>query len=291
MLYLILCVLLNSILAVLLKLYSNFNVNLFQAIIFNYWVCVITGCVFIGYMPLTYQNIQQPWYPFSIIAGVGFVFVFNIFALGTQWCGINAATIANKISLVIPFICSIYLYNEPITATSVLAILMSFPAIYYSTTQANTTTKKSDINKNTFLLLVLFMSSGFLDALMKYLEYNFLHDVSQEPILTIFIFFNAGIIGSIILIILLILKKAKFAWRNVLAGIILGIPNYFSIYFFIKMLSSNFLNSAKLIPLNNICIMLCSSAFALLIVKEKLAKKQIVGLILTIIVILLLVVK
>jgi glucose uptake protein GlcU len=80
----------------------------------------------------------------------------------------------------------------------------------------------------------------------------------------------------------------KIRLRNVFAGIILGIPNYFSIYYLLRMLNSRFLPSAALIPICNISILVGSVLVGRFIFKETLSKKNIYGIALGCIVILLL---
>jgi hypothetical protein len=51
--------------------------------------------------------------------------------------------------------------------------------------------------------------------------------------------------------------------RNIIAGICIGIPNFFSIYFLIRMLNSSFLQSSAAIPVLNIGIVVASSITAI----------------------------
>ena len=70
-------------------------------------------------------------------------------------------------------------------------------------------------------------------------------------------------------------------------GIILGIPNYFSIYFFIKLLNSHIMNSSAIIPIANIGVVVCAALAALILFKERMNKANTIGLLLGIISILL----
>ena len=83
------------------------------------------------------------------------------------------------------------------------------------------------------------------------------------------------------------MKKTKLALRNVIAGIIIGIPNFFSIYWLIRMLHSDFMQSSATIPINNIAIVITTCLMAILFFKEKLTTQRAIGLSLSIIAILL----
>ena len=85
-----------------------------------------------------------------------------------------------------------------------------------------------------------------------------------------------------------LLKKAlKIAPKNIIAGICLGIPNYFSIYFLIQALRNENLDSSTVFITNNVAILLLSTIIGVLFFKEKLIQKNWLGIILAIISILL----
>jgi multidrug transporter EmrE-like cation transporter len=133
----------------------------------------------------------------------------------------------------------------------------------------------------------LFVFSGLLDTLMKYVQFSFLDTAEVQAVYTIHCFSVAAIIGVSLVTILLLTKKAAFQWRNVIAGICLGVPNYFSIYFLIRTLNSNVMQSSAAIPVVNIGILVASSLMAILFFREKANTLRIIGLTLSIIAILL----
>ncbi len=83
------------------------------------------------------------------------------------------------------------------------------------------------------------------------------------------------------------LANFKFELKSVAAGIILGVPNYFSIFFIIKALETNILKSAQLFPVLNISNVVLTALVGLLAFKEKLNLLNVIGVLLAIISILL----
>ena len=67
----------------------------------------------------------------------------------------------------------------------------------------------------------------------------------------------------------------------------MGVPNYFSIYFFIRALHSNFLESSASIPVLNIGILAASALTAILLFKEHVNTLRIIGMVLSVVAILL----
>ncbi len=283
MIYFILVILLNTLLSVLFKIFPKYNIDTFQAIVFNYITCVITGTWYLGAMPFTTTQLHAGWLPYAIIMGIAFISVFNLIGYCTKTIGITATTISNKLSLIIPVIISIIAYNETSTTLRIIGILLAIPAVYFSSKK----TEKAEKQNSWKLIALLFLLSGLLDSFVKFVETTFLNNTEDQAYFTIYVFSTAAIIGMGILIQNLIRKKNKFAFKNIVAGCILGIPNYFSIYFFIKLLNSHIMNSSAIIPIANIGVVVCAAIAALFLFKERMNKVNTIGLLLGIAAILL----
>ncbi len=283
MFYLIATILLNTVLSVIFKILPRYKVDVLQAIVVNYWVCVLTGSMSIGGQPFNSNGVQQTWFPWALITGACFIMLFNLIAYRTRVDGITTTTIANKLSLVIPVLLAIILYKEHDGLYSILGIILALPAVYL------TSRAKKEDNKPATLgwLALLFMGSGLLDALLNYIQHGYLPTAADESLFTIYTFAAAGSIGAVLIIILFVLKRVQLRWRNVLAGICIGIPNYFSIYYFIRLLHSGFLQSSAAIPVNNMGVLVVSTLAALLLFREKITLLRFIGLVLSVTAILL----
>ncbi|RYD57065.1 MAG: DMT family transporter [Sphingobacteriales bacterium] len=283
MLYLILTIALNVVLFVLFKLFSKYSIDSLQAIVFNYLTCVVTGSMLLGKFPVSAASPSQPWFWWAVAMGAMFISLFNLIGRRTREDGITTTTIANKLSLVIPVIFSVWLYHEEMNAMKIAGILLALPAVYFTAH-----VKGEDAKPKSILWpALLFVGSGLLDTLVKYVEQSYLATNEAQTAYTVHVFLSAFIIGFILLVVLKLMGRPEFAFRNIVAGVILGVPNYFSIYFFIKFLHSGFLDSSAAIPVNNIGIVLLSTVVAILFFKEKETPQRIFGLVLSIIAILL----
>lgn len=283
MFYLIATVLLNVIISALFKVFPKYKIEMLQAIVANYCVCVITGCVFIGYAPINVSVVHETWFPWALLMGFGFICIFNLLGYCTRIDGITTTTIANKLSLVIPAVFSVFLYGDRVGMGKVIGIALAFPAVYF------TTRVKGEDNKhqNLFWPALLFIGGGLLDTLMKFVQFHFLTSPESQAVYSIYCFATACTLGIVLVSVLLLLKKIEFQWRNIVAGICMGIPNYFSIYYLIRMLNSNFLQSSAAIPVLNIGIVVASALMAIFIFREKANMLWITGLVLSVIAILL----
>lgn len=289
MLYLLLTIALNAYLFVAFKIFERFKIDTLQAIVVNYWTCVATGSISLGHFPVSAESFSMPWIGWAALMGASFISIFNLIAYCTKADGITTTTIANKLSMVIPAGFALWLYAERLNWTKGLGILIAFPAVYLSTRV------KSEAGRKPNLLLpaVLFAGSGLLDTLVNFVSKRFftggdrLQNAAGQNVFLIHTFSAAGTLGALLVAYLLITGKRAFAWKNVLAGIVLGVPNYFSIYYLFQLLASGFLPGSAAIPVNNIGIVLAASLTAMLVFGERANAGRIVGMLLSIAAILL----
>jgi drug/metabolite transporter (DMT)-like permease len=278
MFYLIATILLNVLISVFFKLFPKYNIYTLQAIVANYCVCVITGSLFTGHIPFTGGSLHADWMPWALFMGIGFISIFNLLGYSTRVDGITTTTIANKLSLVIPVVFSLIVYKEHAGIGKITGILLAFPAIYL------TAHAQGDDNKPQSLLppLLIFVGGGMLDTLTNYIQLHFLGNVKTQAAFTTTCFASAGTIGVTLITVLVILGKTTIKLRNIIAGICLSVPNYFSIYFFIRMLNSNVLQSSASIPVLNIGILAASALTAIALFREHVNILRIIGLALSV---------
>jgi len=270
MFFLIGSIILTSYLTLSFKVTERLHINTFQAIVFNYLSCVITGSLFNGHFPVNAAATQQPWFPWALLMGIVFIATFNIVGFTTQQLGVSVASVANKLSLVIPFIFSVFLYKEAVTVLKLAGIILALIAVYLTVKPEN---NPDGEKANKWLLglpLLLFAGSGLLDTLIKYTEQRFL-DGSNNNDFLVTAFTSAATIGLIILIILVVAGKQKFDYKAMLAGAAIGFPNYFSIWCLMVVLKQYAGNSSAVIPINNMGIVLFSALAAWLLFKERLS--------------------
>lgn len=283
MIYLIGSIVLTSYLTLSFKACERYGVNVFQAIVFNYITCVITGSIVNGAFPIHAENIQTPWFGWAMIMGAMFVSIFNIVAITAQKNGVAVASVANKLSLIIPVVLSVYLYNETVAGWKAMGVALALVAVVltcYTTAEKGNTVQQ---NKWVYLLpLVLFISSGLLDALINHVQLTYVTTENNNDYL-VSSFFSAATIGSLILLIQLIRRKQVFVWKNLLAGVLIGIPNYFSIWCLVHFLQESSWQTSASIPVNNMGIVLFSAVVAWILFKERLTKINWLGILLSIV--------
>lgn len=290
MLYLLGSILLTSYLTLAFKVCERYRISIFQAIIFNYITCVVTGSFVNGSFPVNSEVTGTPWFRWACVMGVLFVSIFNIVGITTQKIGVAVASVANKLSLIIPVVLSVYLYGERVSGWKAAGVGLALVAVVL--TCYSNTNKPATVNEGhprsladrliPLLPVVLFIGSGLLDALINHVQKNYVNEENKNAYL-ISGFLSAAVIGSSILLIQYIRGKQVFEWKNLLAGIIIGIPNYFSIWCLVRFLKNSPWQSSASIPMNNMGIVLFSAVAAWLLFRERLSKVNWAGIILSMI--------
>jgi uncharacterized membrane protein len=90
-------------------------------------------------------------------------------------------------------------------------------------------------------------------------------------------------IGGVVLLWKLVAGKERLDPRAVGMGMLIGIPNYFSLWCLVRVLKLNAGNSSSVIPIINMGIVLFSTLIAAFFLQERLSKINVWGIVLSII--------
>lgn len=279
MIFLLLSILASTALFVIFKLFDLFKINTLQAIVVNYAFAALTGIfAFEGTLSISTITTSN-WFLGAVILGLLFISVFNVMALTAQRNGISVASVAGKMSVIIPILFGIVVYKELANTQKVIGILLALVAVFLTSVKLKS---NIDLKKGLLLPVLLFLGSGIIDTSVKYIETTYLQNEGFELFLAT-IFSVAFIIGLGFIIFQIIKGTFNFKLKNILGGIILGFINYLSMHFLIKALQYKGLESSSLFTINNVAIVALSTLIGLAFFKEKLDTKNWIGITLAIV--------
>ena len=132
MIYIVLSILFSTSLFVIFKYFEIFKVNTLQAIVVNYIVAFLIGIYSADAFLELAAIPQKPWLYGAIFLGFLFVTIFFIMALTAQRNGVSVVSIAGKMSVVVPIVFGIVLYNESVTLFKVVGVVIALVAVYLS---------------------------------------------------------------------------------------------------------------------------------------------------------------
>lgn len=273
MIYLVLSILASTGIFICFKLFDKFKMNTLQAIVVNYIAACLFG-LFLYDSPINIQEvITSKWFYGAFFLGILFISIFHVMALTTQRNGLSVVSVASKMSVVIPVIFGFYVYHESAGVQKIIGIILALAAVYLASLKME---KKGRFSKSLLLPIVLFFGSGVIDTSIKYLETTYVPE-NGIPIFSASIFCSAAFFGILTLGYKSIKKQFQFDYKSVIGGIILGIINYGSIYFLLKALHFENLESSTIFTVNNVAIVMISSLLGLAMFKEHISKNNWIG--------------
>ncbi len=270
--FLIISILCSSAIFIIFKLFEKYSINVFQAIIVNYFTAFFIGIIThknnIDYLEIT----NKTWFLGALILASLFILVFNLMAITSQKNGVSIAAVAGKMAVIIPTIFGIILYQEKITPFKIFGIVIGLISVYLITTRKNK--NKASIKYP----ILLFFGAGIIDSFLKFIQVNYVKN-EEINLFSGVIFGIAGLIGITIFSI----KPTKITLKNITSGLVLGIINYYSIYYILKALDNKNIPSGVIFSLNNISIVAVCTLLGLIVFKENLSSKNWLGIVIAII--------
>ncbi len=266
-------ILFSGFIFVLFKLFPKYNIDTFQAIVVNYFVAFICGLLFFPFQLNALLEVDASWFGFTLSAATLFIGLFLIMGMSAQRNGLSSTSVAVKMSMALSVLGMVIFYAEDVNAWKISGITLAIFGVIGMTLQAN---EQKNERSSGWMLLVLFLGSGILDFLLNYIQHQVLTE-NETAFFTAYAFGLAGIIGMFIALILIAKRKLTLAFRHIIAGVLLGIPNYFSIYFLMKAYDTLELSNSSILAVINVCIVVIASLVGLLFFKEKWNRMKIIG--------------
>lgn len=275
MIYVLLSVCCSVIVSILLKLARRYEINIYQAIGFNYAAAALL-CYWLFKPALS--NVY-PEAPISIYLTLGFLLptIFVMMAFSIRYAGIVRTDIAQRLSLIIPLLAAYLLFSEQFSILKSGAITLGLIAVLFSIKWDKS---GSESKKSWLFPASVFFGFGLIDILFKQIA-----TYKSIPFTTalFFIFLLALGISSIYLIYRMLFKKMRITLINVICGMILGLFNFGNIYFYLKAHQALNTQPSLVFTAMNIGVITLGSLVGLLIFKEKLSKLNYAGILMAIV--------
>lgn len=275
MIPLLLSVLSSSIIFVIFKLFKRYGIDTIQAIVVNYFAAFAIGFTFYGHTWNPACLEQNNWMYFAIICALLFIGLFLVMGKSSQLNGVASTSIAIKMSMAISLIFMIIGYGESVTWLKILGITLAFVGVYLVSKPSKSVNSQTSA---LWMLIVLFFGGGALDFILNYVQ-NTQLGLLQDSLFSAIGFGIAGSLGLCIVIVQYIQGRAKFAFKNIVAGIILGVPNFFSIYLLLRSYETTGWDDSTVLAITNVSVVLLSAIIGFTAFKESTTPQKIIGLI------------
>ncbi|MBX2837398.1 MAG: hypothetical protein KTR35_11125 [Gammaproteobacteria bacterium] len=253
--YILASILASTLILILFRWMQHSSAITRHAIVIGYLTSAIAGALLLD---VDWSLTTEHWFWFAAIEGVGFYVVFRMMALTTESAGITVASIATKMSVVIPTLIGIIALGESVNTFKVGGLIFGIASVLLAAGLRVTVTQW-------VLPLLVFVCTGVIDASFKLFQVWGLTD-TQFPGFMVTIF-GFAFIASV----------AHHLWQpnriinpvSVVSGIALGLANLGTVYFILLALAQPGWESSVVFPLNNFGVVLTSTLAAIVLFRER----------------------
>lgn len=263
MIYLILAIASSALVSLSIRASENHISNKYGMLMVNYIICAIFS---VFYMNKELNYFAQTGAGFMLGLGVmnGILYLGTLLMMqySTKHNGVVLSSTFMKLGVLIPTIMAIVVFGELPKWTQILGIALSIVAIVMLQFEKEALTEG---NKKLWLLLLL-VGGGITDSLANVYEQYGNPAIKDGFLLVTFLI--AGTFAAI----LAFSNKRKISKADILYGLILGVPNYFSARFLLLALGE--MNAVVVYPTSNVGTMVVIALAGVLIFRESMNKKK-----------------
>ncbi|MES2418930.1 MAG: EamA/RhaT family transporter [Bacteroidota bacterium] len=279
MIYLILSIICSVTVGVLLKLAKRYQLDIAQAITWNYFFAIALSAFF--FKPALSDLSLTALSPIHLALGILLPTIFIFLALSVNKTGLARTDIAQRLSLFISLCAAYFLFNDDYHLLKYIGIILAFIAIILTLHRPATAVK----SKNNWLYPTLvFIGFGLIDVLFKMIS-----QLNVIPYTTsLFVVFCIAFIVSLSYIVYLAIKaQTKLQLINFICGCILGFFNFGNILFYLKAHRAMANDPSTVFAGMNMGVIIAGSLIGILVFKEKLSKLNYLGMALALLAIIL----
>lgn len=279
MIFLALSILCSVTVGVLFKFARRYQIDVRQAITWNYLVAILLSLVFFKPAINQIDVIEDNLLLYGTI-GVLLPVVFVFLGLSIRQAGLARTDIAQRLSLFISLAAAYFIFNENFDRYKEVGIIFGFAAIiltmYRKTVQS--------VKFGWLYLLLVFIGYGVVDVLFKKVS-----QITAIPYTSsLFIIFCISFVLALAYIAYLAAtKQTKLQLVNVVCGAILGVLNFGNILCYLKAHQAMADNPSTVFAAMNLSVIVLGSTIGVVFFRERLSKFNYAGLVLALVAIIL----
>lgn len=282
--FLLFAVTASSLILISFKIFEKLGIDSFTAITVNYIVGAAFGYNYIDWEVSVTGIITSNWFLMSALTGLALIVSFVLFSLSAQKAGIAITAISSRMAVITSVLFGIFHFGDNAGIVKVSGIVLAIMAFYL-------TFKKEKSDRPSLFLLLLplsvFILMGLNDIILKVTQFYYIGEsnTTEQTRYAATAFLFGFLIGIPALIYRSVTYKKSINIKDVGAGILLGLLNWFSTYYLLRGLAV--MEVSLFIPLLNISVVTISALVGFFIFREKLSMVNKIGILTAIIAIIL----
>jgi drug/metabolite transporter (DMT)-like permease len=271
MIYVLLSVVCSVLVSVLLKLARRFDIDVGQAIAWNY---VVASALTWAVLQPSLTMLRQPAVPWLALAALGILLptIFLALAASVRHAGIVRSDAAQRLSLLLSLLAAFALFGEQLTTSKALGIALGLLALLCMVWRNSHGVTNSGAASSLYPLLV-FGGFGTIDILFKRVA------LAGVPL-------GASLQAMFALALLVAFAlqlwrrtqgQTRFTARSALAGVLLGLFNFGNILFYLRGHRALPQHPSLVFASMNLGVVALGALVGLLLFRERLSRLNLAG--------------
>ncbi|MBE5954820.1 MAG: hypothetical protein E7253_00025 [Lachnospiraceae bacterium] len=262
MIYLILAILSSVSVSLLMRFSEQKVKGNVSLLLMNYMMCIVLAVSFTGLGNGSAQPAGRGMaMGLGVINGCFYLASFVLFQYNVAKNGVVLSSTFMRLGVLVSMVLSIAVFGEKPEVLQIIGFIIAVGAIILIQTDKEKTTASFKAG-----LLILLLLNGSADAMSK--VYDEVGNPFYEEYFLLFTFIFAGILCFA----LMLWKKERIGKAEMMYGVLIGIPNYFSARFLLKSLAH--VPAVIAYPTNSVAVIVLISTGGVLFFKEKISRRQ-----------------
>ena len=262
MLSLVLAILSSALIAIIMRLSTKRISGQSGMLAVNYFTCMLLAAAYTSFgnlLPLV------SGLPVTLGLGVinGFLFLagFALLQSNTRRNGVVLSSIFMKLGLLVPMVVSVVFFRETPTVVQIIGFCAAIVAIILINYR-----KGNGKSKARWSLLLLLLAGGSCDAMSKVYE-----QLGSSALSAQYLFYTF-VVAFLLCLAWMAKRKEACGVKEILFGLLLGIPNFYSARFLLSSLQS--VPAVIAYPTFSVGTILVVTLAGVAFFKEKLSRRQ-----------------
>ena len=263
MIYLLLAIASSAMVSICMRLSEKHVKNEMGMFMANYAVCIALSYGFMNHaLSVSAERSVLIMWLLGVISGILYLVSFVAMKINMKYNGIVLASTFMKLGILIPTVMAVLVFREVPKVTQLAGIGFAIAAIVI----INFEKGSSGESLKKIWLIGLLVLSGFTDAMANIYEQIGSSALKDDYLLVTFIF------AFIFAVIFTVRDKVKVSVKDILFGMLIGIPNYFSARFLLLALGS--VKAVLVYPMYSVATIIVVTLAGLTFFGEKLSRKK-----------------
>ena len=215
MIYLFLAIVFSSGVFVAMRFFKRFNLDNHQALMWNCVFAAGTGFLMCHQYDTLPELVGEAWFGLSLLTGFWFIFTYLLMTVSTQSSGVTVTSLSSKLSVVLPTLAGVFLFQEKLGLQIAIGIVLALLALVLVVGGGGDTSSNS--KRTSWLLpILIFFGTGTGDILMKLNEQR--NTADDMSFMIAFIYLIAMLFGVSLVVYGLIRGKSKWQNKSIVGG-------------------------------------------------------------------------